>query len=118
MSTQPLLPDSPSLQDLSTTAYSFSHSLDVWITRRRPAILAALAALFIAYSVRSIIDFAVVTIDGTQYFLVDDDVMISMRYGRNLAYGAGLVYNAGERVEGFSTPLLTFLAALLHLLPV
>src|SRR5215471_7639912 len=31
------------------------------------------------------------TIDGTRYFWLDDDQMISMRYARNLAHGDGLV---------------------------
>ncbi len=41
-----------------------------------------------------------------------DDAFISLRYARNFANGMGLVYNPGERVEGFSNPLLVFLAAL------
>jgi len=62
--------------------------------------------------------FGVARIDGVTYFLLDDDPMISMRYGRNLADGIGPVYNEGERVEGFTNPLFTFLSAGLHLLPV
>ncbi|MFP8881170.1 MAG: hypothetical protein VCE43_17850, partial [Myxococcota bacterium] len=30
-----------------------------------------------------------------------DDAFISIRYAENLANGLGLVYNAGERVEGY-----------------
>ena len=33
---------------------------------------------------------------------VVDDAFIALRYARNLARGAGLVYNAGERVEGYT----------------
>jgi arabinofuranosyltransferase len=40
--------------------------------------------------------------------------MVSMRYARNLARGLGLVWNAGQRVEGFSNPLWTLLMALPH----
>ncbi len=40
-----------------------------------------------------------------------DDAYISLRYAQNLANGAGLTYNPGERVEGFSNPLLVFLEA-------
>lgn len=40
-----------------------------------------------------------------------DDVFISFRYADNLASGKGLVFNEGERVEGFSNPLWTFLLA-------
>ena len=39
-----------------------------------------------------------------------DDAFISFRYARNLARGMGLVYNAGERIEGYTnfleTPIL------------
>ena len=31
-----------------------------------------------------------------------DDAFISFRYARNLVDGLGLVFNAGERVEGFT----------------
>lgn len=40
---------------------------------------------------------------------VNDDALISFRYADNLAAGHGLVYNPGERVEGFSNPLWTLL---------
>jgi len=40
-----------------------------------------------------------------------DDAYISYRYARNLADGLGLVYNAGEYVEGFTNPLWTLLVA-------
>jgi arabinofuranosyltransferase len=33
---------------------------------------------------------------------VSDDAFISFRYARNLARGVGLVYNPGERVEGYT----------------
>ncbi len=36
-----------------------------------------------------------------------DDAYISIRYADNLARGEGLVYNPGERVEGFSNPVWT-----------
>jgi hypothetical protein len=40
-----------------------------------------------------------------------DDAFISFRYARNLVDGLGLVFNAGERVEGFSNLLWTLWAA-------
>ena len=40
-----------------------------------------------------------------------DDVFISVRYAQNLVRGAGLVYNAGERVEGYTNFLWTLLLA-------
>jgi hypothetical protein len=57
-------------------------------------------------------------IDGIRYFLLDDDMMISMRYGRNLAEGHGLVWNAGEHVEGYTNFLWTIVMAGAHFLPV
>lgn len=58
------------------------------------------------------------SIDGVRYFWLDDDQMISMRYARNLIEGHGLVYNPGERVEGYTNFLWTLVMALVHLLPV
>lgn len=43
-----------------------------------------------------------------------DDSFISFRYARNIAAGLGPVFNPGERIEGFSNPLYTFLLAGLH----
>ena len=43
-----------------------------------------------------------------------DDAYISFRYALNLAEGRGLVYNAGERVEGYTNFLWTLLAAVFH----
>lgn len=55
-------------------------------------------------------------IDGVRYFWLDDDMMISMRYARNLAEGNGLVWTAGyERVEGYSNFLWTMVMAGVHL---
>jgi hypothetical protein len=44
---------------------------------------------------------------------VCDDSFISLRYAQNLIDGHGLVYNAGERVEGYSNLLWTLLLAVL-----
>jgi arabinofuranosyltransferase len=40
-----------------------------------------------------------------------DDAFISYRYARNLVEGRGLVYNPGERVEGYTNLLWTLLVA-------
>jgi hypothetical protein len=56
-------------------------------------------------------------LDGTRYFWLDDDQMVSMRYARNLVEGAGLVWNAGERVEGYTSVGWTLLMAAVHMLP-
>jgi arabinofuranosyltransferase len=42
---------------------------------------------------------------------LSDDAFISFRYAQNLAQGHGLVYNLGERVEGYTNFLWTVLAA-------
>lgn len=41
-----------------------------------------------------------------------DDAFISFQYARNLVAGHGLVYNVGERVEGYTNFLWTMLSAL------
>lgn len=44
--------------------------------------------------------------------IIVDDAFISYRYARNLVEGRGLVFNAGERVEGFSNFLWVVLTAI------
>ncbi len=44
--------------------------------------------------------------------LASEDAYITFRYARNFASGNGLVYNPGERVMGFSSPLWTVWNAL------
>jgi hypothetical protein len=61
---------------------------------------------------------ASISLHGTRYFWLDDDQMISMRYARNLAHGEGLVWNPGERVEGYTNPGWTLVMAGLHVLPI
>jgi arabinofuranosyltransferase len=46
------------------------------------------------------------TMNGHPYWALHDDFLISERYARNLLRGDGLVFNRGERVEGFSDPLM------------
>ena len=50
-------------------------------------------------------------IAGSRYFVLPDDGMISMRFARNLASGLGLVWNQGERVQGFTNPAWTLIMA-------
>jgi hypothetical protein len=84
----------------------------VYSVHRHAVLLAAiLTAVLASYHAAMIGRFGVTRLDGVTYFLLDDDPMISMRYGRHLANGIGLVYNQGERVEGFTNPLFTFLSA-------
>jgi hypothetical protein len=62
------------------------------------------AAMFIARS-------AVETSAGRRFCLFDD-AMVSLRYAWNLAHGAGLVWNPGERVEGITSFLWTLYMSL------
>jgi hypothetical protein len=52
-----------------------------------------------------------IAVDGHRYFALFDDGMITMRYADNLVSGRGLVWNPGERIEGFSSPLWVFVLA-------
>jgi peptidoglycan/LPS O-acetylase OafA/YrhL len=55
------------------------------------------------------------TIDGTRYFVLFEDAMISMRYARHLADGHGLVWNIGEApIEGFTNLLWVLWMSLSH----
>lgn len=65
-----------------------------------PGALIVLALLMLAAHAWTLRDFLV------------DDAYISWRYSRNIADGLGPVFNAGERVEGYSNPLYTFLLSL------
>lgn len=53
----------------------------------------------------------VVTLVGLVHFvnMTFDDAFVSFRYAENLASGNGLVFNPGERVEGYSNFLWTLL---------
>lgn len=69
-----------------------------------------------AVTIRLILDTSLV-VDGTRYFWLDDDQMVSMRYARSLASGEGLVWNPGEHVEGYTSLGWTLVMAAVHLLP-
>ena len=65
----------------------------------RPIALAfaLICGLFVIYALR--------------YWVLIDDAFISFRYAHNLINGSGLVFNPGERVEGYSNLLWTLLMA-------
>ena len=67
------------------------------------------AALFIYQS-------SYIAIDGHRYFGLFDDAMISMRYAWNFAHGNGLVWNVGQRVEGYTNLLMTLVMSVAALL--
>jgi hypothetical protein len=57
---------------------------------------------------------AAATIAHVAYYFprVVDDLFISLRYAENFAHGRGIVFNVGERVEGYSSPLWMFLQSI------
>lgn len=58
---------------------------------------------------------AATVVVGAALRFTQDDAFITLRYSRNLAEGHGLVYNLGERVEGYTNFLWTaFLALPFH----
>jgi len=61
---------------------------------------------------------ASVVIDHLRYYYLDDDQMISMRYARNLVDGMGLVWNAGDHVEGYTNLGWVLVMAAVHALGV
>src|SRR6185312_6613950 len=66
--------------------------------RGRPIVLLALLVLALAHL--------------RYLWFVCDDAYITFRYARNLAHGLGPVWNAGERVEGYTNFLWMLLASL------
>jgi len=78
------------------------------------AVAIAASLLYAAYIAWGSFD-----LDGRRCFTLFDDAMISMRYAKNLAHGAGLRWNVGAPpVEGYTNFLWTLWMAALHLLPV
>lgn len=78
-------------------------------------LFATLAVAVLAVHLGSVLAYGWAIVDGKCYGLINDDMFISLRYGRNLSLGMGLVYNPGEFVEGFSNPLWTLWGAMVHL---
>jgi arabinofuranosyltransferase len=76
------------------------------------AALLLIAAAFAVWAAVFIASTSFVAWDGHRYFCLFDDAMISMRFADNLAAGQGLVWNAGERVEGYTNLLMTLLMVL------
>jgi hypothetical protein len=56
------------------------------------------------------------SVDGKRYFILNDDAMISMRYAYNLVHGQGLVWNTGERIQGYTDPGWVLVMGAIHLL--
>ncbi len=54
---------------------------------------------------------AILTVHALSFRFVIDDAFISFRYAQNLIDGHGLVFNIGEKVEGYSNLLYVLLSA-------
>jgi arabinofuranosyltransferase len=52
--------------------------------------------------------------NASTYFLIMDDAYISFRFAENLSRGAGLVFNIGERVEGYTNFLWILILSAFH----
>jgi arabinofuranosyltransferase len=79
------------------------------------AALVILTAGYVVWAGLFIYHSSYIAIDGHRYFGLFDDAMISMRYAWNFAHGLGLVWNGGERVEGYSNLLMTLVMSLASL---
>ncbi|MCJ7434829.1 MAG: hypothetical protein MUO77_15205 [Anaerolineales bacterium] len=81
-------------------------------------ILFGMLVLGYFYYAHRYIEATSITVGADRYYILFDDAMISMRYAYNLAHGNGLVWNAGEYVDGFTNPLWVGYMALFHILPI
>lgn len=76
-------------------------------------------SIIIAYIIWAgifILKTSIIAVDGNRYFSLFDDAMISMRYAWNFSHGNGLVWNPGERVEGYTNFLMTLIMSIATLL--
>jgi hypothetical protein len=67
---------------------------------------------FSPHKIAAVVLFAVVAAVFLRW--IPDDAFISFRYASNFADGHGLVFNPGERVEGYSNFLWTIILGLAH----
>jgi len=68
------------------------------------------------FTAATILIFAILIFHIFQYSFLTDDAFISFRYAHNIADGLGPVFNAGERVEGYTNFLWVILLALFYML--
>ena len=52
--------------------------------------------------------------DGKLYSSLFDDAMISLKYAQSIALGNGPYWNMGDKVEGFTNPLWTYILAFIY----
>lgn len=68
---------------------------------------AGLALLYVPFAIGVLLAFSA----------TPDDALITMRYAANVVHGHGAVFNPGERVEGFTSPLHLLVSVLVFLVP-
>lgn len=85
-------------------------------TQFEKTVIAAISIGFALWSAAFIYGSSIIAIDGKRYFCLFDDAMISMRYAWNLSHGAGLVWNPGEYIQGYTNLLMTLLMSLATML--
>jgi arabinofuranosyltransferase len=90
--------------------------MDVPNRKLEKAVLATISIAFVIWSAAFIYRSSFIAIDGHRYFCLYDDAMISMRYAWNFSHGLGLVWNQGERIQGYSNLLMTLLMSLATLI--
>ncbi len=78
--------------------------------------LTLITLTFILWSAGFIYRTSFIAFDGRRYFSLFDDAMISMRYAWNFSHGHGLVWNAGEYVQGYTNLLMTLVMSLAALI--
>jgi hypothetical protein len=93
-------PQTPRPQARRPASATASEPLARLVDPRQPWLVPALVTLISRLTLGHFVPFA------------SEDAYITFRYARHLANGHGLVYNPGQRVFGFSSPLWTFWSAL------
>lgn len=82
------------------------------VDRHQRNALALLALLLLMSSVHAVAGYSHAGVSVSGHAWGTDDAYISYRYAKNLVEGHGLVFNPGERVEGYSNFLYVLLMSL------
>lgn len=100
---RPIIPDLPHVPGRPASAGSLTTDAPAWSDWRRSS-EPFLVPLLLLLAARTVMWFVLPN--------AAEDAYITFRYARNLAVGNGLLYNPGERVMGFTSPLWTVWSAL------
>lgn len=83
--------------------------MEISARRNTIPILASLEAALSDVTIRNtLIAVALVIATGFWFSYTPDDAFISFRFSRNIALGRGPVFNVGQPVEGYTSPLWVF----------